>query len=230
MKLLLLTLTNAEGKVPERSDPARRCVGIFKAALCPSTGTASAWRIQPRDPPTLTPAMEKAPRPQTNLLIIFFRGAGNGRHLPGCSGLLEEQGKLSKSVCFQNLSQSSSSGTSPLSPAGGVVVGWPHHPFGCAQHLAMPPKNWDPLGCSAQAPLSLHGGLDAPSSTVSREFFFSQNNAQGGCLHTGGGCERFLLRFLLQMRRNPRGRRAKRGGRRVDTKREMKARGEGGWG
>lgn len=74
MKLLLLTLTNAEGKVPERSDPARRCVGIFKAALCPSTGTASAWRIQPRDPPTLTPAMEKAPRPQTNLLIVFFLG------------------------------------------------------------------------------------------------------------------------------------------------------------
>lgn len=163
--------------------------GFSKQRCAPARGQPAPGEFSPGTPQPSPQPWKKPPGLKPTSSLFFFRGAGNGRHLPGCSGLLEERGKLSKSGYFQNLSQSSSLGTSPPSPAGGVVVGWPHHSFGCAQHLAMPPKNWDPLGCSAQAPLSLHGGLDAPSSTVSREFFFSQNNAHGRCLHTGGGCE-----------------------------------------
>lgn len=226
MKLLLLTLTNAEGKVPERSDPARRCVGIFKAALSPSTGTASAWRIQPRDPPQPTPQPWKKPpglKPTSSL--FFFRGAGNGWHLPGCLGLLEEQGKLSKSGYFQNLSQSSSLGTSPAGGwwLGGPITLWVHS---ASCHA---PKKWRSFGMLSPGPSiaaaltaavtqnpwkqnrsftarkspgklffppPLHKGKPpeaAPRHPGSNpdpgQFFFSQNNAHGRCLHTGGGCE-----------------------------------------
>lgn len=135
--------------------------GFSKQRCAPARGQPAPGEFSPGTPHP-HPSHGKSPQASNQPPhCFFFRDAGNGRHLPGCSGLLEERGKLSKSGYFQNLSQSSSLGTSPLSPAGGVVVGWPHHPFGCAQHLAMPQKNRDPLGCSAQAPLSLHPCMGA---------------------------------------------------------------------
>lgn len=63
MKLLLLTLTNAGGKVPENTDPAQRYVGFFTLVLRQPVPI----NISPDPPATLSPTgAEGIPRSQSH--------------------------------------------------------------------------------------------------------------------------------------------------------------------